>query len=64
MAEFASVAPFVSATLEHRGVAADVHIDRRDSVNSDQARVLSDSTEHDMLRRMLYCYECVDGSEV
>lgn len=60
--EFALAERFVSTALTHKGVEVDVHIDRRDSVNSDQAHVLSSSMEHDVLRKLLYCYECADGS--
>lgn len=58
--EFELAARTVSA-LTRKGVAADVRVDRRDSVNS---HVQTYSIEHDMLQKLLRCYVCADESSV
>jgi hypothetical protein len=55
--EFELAARTVSA-LTRKGVAADAHVDRRDSVNS---HVQTYSIEHDMLQKLMHCYVCADG---
>ena len=58
--EFELAARTVSA-LTRKGVAADGHVDRRDSVNS---HVPADSIGNDMLQKLMRCYVCADGSRV